>query len=301
MLHMLRIAIAGLLVASVVTGALAQTRGTAKKRPQAAPPATAATGQSVRAFQLQPSGRLPATATGAEPGRRADRESAWWHPLPSATARSQQAPQQVEGGRPDRPYLSTDTSSERHMRSILRLAVAVLLVASTANAASAQVKKRSGAAQARAGARRAAGSGAQRAQSAPNLRLGPLWRAAPQPGRGAVQRTPLRAGLRQARLLVRAAQRTATIGCKNMPVMLAAPPRGGYERRRSRPDVPHAAVGCDRLTQSSGSPGSCPQRCRSSVVEHSLGKGEVDSSILSGSTITAPLVVASRVRTTRAA
>ena len=26
-------------------------------------------------------------------------------------------------------------------------------------------------------------------------------------------------------------------------------------------------------------------RCRSSVVEHSLGKGEVDSSILSGSTI----------------
>lgn len=29
-------------------------------------------------------------------------------------------------------------------------------------------------------------------------------------------------------------------------------------------------------------PGRC---CRSSVVEHSLGKGEVDSSILSGSTI----------------
>src|SRR4051794_36134158 len=27
-----------------------------------------------------------------------------------------------------------------------------------------------------------------------------------------------------------------------------------------------------------------PARCRSSVVEHSLGKGEVDSSILSGST-----------------
>ena len=27
------------------------------------------------------------------------------------------------------------------------------------------------------------------------------------------------------------------------------------------------------------------RRCRSSVVEHSLGKGEVDSSILSGSTI----------------
>jgi hypothetical protein len=40
MLHMLRIAVAGLLAASVVTGALAQTRGTAKKRPQAAPPAT---------------------------------------------------------------------------------------------------------------------------------------------------------------------------------------------------------------------------------------------------------------------
>jgi hypothetical protein len=27
------------------------------------------------------------------------------------------------------------------------------------------------------------------------------------------------------------------------------------------------------------------RRCRSSVVEHSLGKGEVESSILSGSTI----------------
>jgi hypothetical protein len=31
------------------------------------------------------------------------------------------------------------------------------------------------------------------------------------------------------------------------------------------------------------------RRCRSSVVEHSLGKGEVDSSILSGSTIVSPL------------
>ena len=31
-------------------------------------------------------------------------------------------------------------------------------------------------------------------------------------------------------------------------------------------------------------------RCRSSVVEHSLGKGEVVSSILTGSTITLPLV-----------
>src|SRR5579883_45894 len=33
-----------------------------------------------------------------------------------------------------------------------------------------------------------------------------------------------------------------------------------------------------------------PRRCRSSVVEHSLGKGEVDSSILSGSTISSVLV-----------
>ena len=32
-----------------------------------------------------------------------------------------------------------------------------------------------------------------------------------------------------------------------------------------------------------------PVRCRSSVVEHSLGKGEVDSSILSGSTSTLSL------------
>ena len=42
MLNMLRIAVAGLLVASLVTGALAQTRGTAKKRAQAAPPAAPA-------------------------------------------------------------------------------------------------------------------------------------------------------------------------------------------------------------------------------------------------------------------
>jgi hypothetical protein len=37
MLNILRIAVASVLVASVVTGALAQTRGTAKKRPKAAP------------------------------------------------------------------------------------------------------------------------------------------------------------------------------------------------------------------------------------------------------------------------
>lgn len=43
MLYMLRIAAAGLLVASVVTGAIAQTRGTAKKRPQPAPPAASST------------------------------------------------------------------------------------------------------------------------------------------------------------------------------------------------------------------------------------------------------------------
>lgn len=42
MLQMLRIAVTGLLAASMVTGALAQTRGTTKKRPQAAPPATSA-------------------------------------------------------------------------------------------------------------------------------------------------------------------------------------------------------------------------------------------------------------------
>jgi hypothetical protein len=34
---------------------------------------------------------------------------------------------------------------------------------------------------------------------------------------------------------------------------------------------------------------SLHQRCRSSVVEHSLGKGEVDSSILSGSTTISPV------------
>lgn len=42
MVHALRISIASLLFASIVTGALAQTRGTTKKRPQAAPPSTAA-------------------------------------------------------------------------------------------------------------------------------------------------------------------------------------------------------------------------------------------------------------------
>jgi hypothetical protein len=42
MVHALRLSIASLLFASIVTGALAQTRGPAKKRPQAAPPATAA-------------------------------------------------------------------------------------------------------------------------------------------------------------------------------------------------------------------------------------------------------------------
>ena len=37
--------------------------------------------------------------------------------------------------------------------------------------------------------------------------------------------------------------------------------------------------------------GTCAKACcRSSVVEHSLGKGEVDSSILSGSTISSALV-----------
>ena len=36
-----------------------------------------------------------------------------------------------------------------------------------------------------------------------------------------------------------------------------------------------------------------PVCCRSSVVEHSLGKGEVESSILSGSTIQLPEIVKS--------
>jgi hypothetical protein len=40
MAYLLRIAVAGLFVAAVVTGALAQTRGSAKKRSPAAPPAT---------------------------------------------------------------------------------------------------------------------------------------------------------------------------------------------------------------------------------------------------------------------
>jgi hypothetical protein len=37
--------------------------------------------------------------------------------------------------------------------------------------------------------------------------------------------------------------------------------------------------------RAAGFPWPAARRCRSSVVEHSLGKGEVDSSILSGSTM----------------
>ncbi len=46
----------------------------------------------------------------------------------------------------------------------------------------------------------------------------------------------------------------------------------------------HIAYGMVRAAQATG-PAVAQARCRSSVVEHSLGKGEVDSSILSGSTI----------------
>jgi hypothetical protein len=46
MLQLLRIVIAGLLIGAVVTGALAQTRGTAKKRTQTAPPATSSSSAS---------------------------------------------------------------------------------------------------------------------------------------------------------------------------------------------------------------------------------------------------------------
>ncbi len=44
----------------------------------------------------------------------------------------------------------------------------------------------------------------------------------------------------------------------------------------------HPCSPCGRFAPPSHRP--CLLRCRSSVVEHSLGKGEVDSSILSGST-----------------
>src|SRR5258707_278080 len=44
----------------------------------------------------------------------------------------------------------------------------------------------------------------------------------------------------------------------------------------------HPCSPCGRFAPASRRP--CLLRCRSSVVEHSLGKGEVDSSILSGST-----------------
>jgi hypothetical protein len=60
------------------------------------------------------------------------------------------------------------------------------------------------------------------------------------------------------------------------------------------PPRPDPCVGDSHVALSApfGGPGSAPApflRCRSSVVEHSLGKGEVESSILSGSTIEKPM------------
>ena len=50
----------------------------------------------------------------------------------------------------------------------------------------------------------------------------------------------------------------------------------------SQPQSLRPGSPCGRFAPPSRRP--CLPRCRSSVVEHSLGKGEVDSSILSGST-----------------
>jgi hypothetical protein len=75
------------------------------------------------------------------------------------------------------------------MRSISRLAVAALLVASTATAASAQVKSRSGAAQ---GVQRA--EGAQRAQSTPNLPSDPYGERPRSPGAEPCSQRPFALG-----------------------------------------------------------------------------------------------------------
>ncbi len=75
------------------------------------------------------------------------------------------------------------------MRSISKLALAVLLVGSMANAASAQVKKRSGAAQ---GAQQA--QGAQRAQSAPNVASDPYGERPRSPGAAPCSQRPFALG-----------------------------------------------------------------------------------------------------------
>ena len=81
------------------------------------------------------------------------------------------------------------------MRSISRLALAALLVASMANVASAQVKKRSGAAQ---GAQQTQGAqqahGAQRAQSAPNLASDPYGERPRSPGAAPCSERPFALG-----------------------------------------------------------------------------------------------------------
>ena len=96
MLQMLRIAVAGLLTASVVTGALAQTRGTAKKRPPAAPRQPPRR-QIRTACRTAPTVRLPAIATGAAPGRGFRYGMARMRP---ATAKPPQIPQHAKGSRP---------------------------------------------------------------------------------------------------------------------------------------------------------------------------------------------------------
>jgi len=69
MLNILRIAVAFVLVASVVTGALAQTRGTVKKRPQAAP-ATVPSSSSANPYGLSNCSERPFA-------RDCDRRGTW--------------------------------------------------------------------------------------------------------------------------------------------------------------------------------------------------------------------------------
>jgi hypothetical protein len=66
--------------------------------------------------------------------------------------------------------------------------------------------------------------------------------------------------------------------------MSRAMPRAASGRLRSSAETPRNA------------PPSGPRRCCSSVVEHSLGKGEVDSSILSSSTMISLGIQADRAR-----
>jgi hypothetical protein len=70
-----------------------------------------------------------------------------------------------------------------------------------------------------------------------------------------------------------------------LSLALAIVATGAHLRARGRVLAPPPPLWQANAVPAYRVAGSCSQRCRSSVVEHSLGKGEVVSSILTGSTI----------------